>query len=161
MEIDGKGCSSIKKMTSTGKRHAEHPFAGRNTQLIAPLFILQGFEQCWNDDNYFWNFGSGHFLLSVRTSHGILIPKTIGESQQNHKSLSNYSSSLYSVRFCVAVSNLWNHFFIGPSYTNIRTPPWVSNEGDLPPGIGAQTQPLWTFCARKPWWGLFESSFGF
>ena len=35
--------------------------------------------------------------------------------------------------------------FIGPYYTNNRTPRWVSYEGDLPPGIGAQTRPLWTF----------------
>ena len=111
MEINGKGCFSIKKMISTGKWHVEHPFADRNTQLIAPFIYFKGFEQCWNDDNYFWNFGSGHFLLSVRTSHGILIPKTIAESQQNHQSFSNYSSSLYSVRFCVAVSNLQNQFY--------------------------------------------------
>ena len=32
---------------------------------------------------------------------------------------------------------------LGPSYTNIRTPCWASNEGELPPGVGAQTRPLW------------------
>ena len=33
-------------------------------------------------------------------------------------------------------------FFIGPSYTNIRTSCRAWNKGDLPPGIGAQTRPL-------------------
>ena len=33
-------------------------------------------------------------------------------------------------------------FFIGPPFTNICTPSLVSNEGDLPPGVGAQTRPL-------------------
>ena len=37
-------------------------------------------------------------------------------------------------------------FFIRPSYTNIRTPCRASNEGDLPPGIGAQTRPLTCSC---------------
>ena len=31
------------------------------------------------------------------------------------------------------------------TYTKICTPCWVSNEGDLPLGIGAQTRTLWTF----------------
>ena len=34
------------------------------------------------------------------------------------------------------------YFFIGPYYTNIRAPRGASNEGDLPPGVGAQTWPL-------------------
>ena len=55
------------------------------------------------------------------------------------------------------------YFFIGPSYTNIRTPCRASNEGDLPPGIGAQTRPL-TFCLpgnyfsvsdTLAWWHLW------
>ena len=36
-----------------------------------------------------------------------------------------------------------------PSYTNIPTPRLVSNEGDLPRGIGAQTRPMWTFLCQE------------
>ena len=32
MEIDRKSCFSVKKIISTSKQHAEHSFAGRNSQ---------------------------------------------------------------------------------------------------------------------------------
>ena len=47
-EIDGKICFSIKKIISTREQHAEHPFAGRNTQQMA---LLIGFIRG------FWSFG--------------------------------------------------------------------------------------------------------
>ena len=51
-EKDGKSCFVSKKMISTSKRHAEHPFAGQNTQqepysqsnLWNILKILPNFE---------------------------------------------------------------------------------------------------------------------
>ena len=42
----------------------------------------------------------------------------------------------------LGLSDFFFIFFIGPSYTNIRTPCRASNEGDLPPRVGAQTRPL-------------------
>ena len=39
-EIDGKSCCSIKKLISTSERHAEHPFAGQNTQHMSRLICM-------------------------------------------------------------------------------------------------------------------------
>ena len=34
MEIDGQSCFNVKKIISTSKQSAEHPFAGWNTQHL-------------------------------------------------------------------------------------------------------------------------------
>ena len=42
IKIDRKSCFSIKKMISTSNRHAEHPFAGRNTQHLRAGQVARG-----------------------------------------------------------------------------------------------------------------------
>ena len=43
LEKDGKTCFSAKNIISTSKRHAEHPFAGQNTQHSKDCKINIGF----------------------------------------------------------------------------------------------------------------------
>ena len=44
MEIDGKSCYSVKKLISTSKRRAEHPFASQNTQYILFVYFVKVFD---------------------------------------------------------------------------------------------------------------------
>ena len=80
-EKDIKSCFSIKKLILTSKRHAEHQFAGQNTQQCT-------FFVCWHDltTRLFFILAHNSSGRPLSTSHGRW-KKTLRKPQPNHWSI--------------------------------------------------------------------------